>query len=223
VTKGKSDRKKTKGGYNFLITAGGTREYIDPVRFIGNASSGRTGYALVRAALKAGHKVILTSTIKELQQPKGAKVVYVESCAEMFGAVKRHFKWCDCLIMAAAVADYAPVKKAKSKIKRKNKAISIRLKPTPDILKWAGEHKRKGQKLIGFALEDKNVKANAETKLITKKVDLIIANSTKSIGSKNTSAWTKAAGTKWLKIGPTKKNIFAKKVIKLIEQRLFVV
>src|SRR5512142_2610692 len=92
----------------FLITAGGTREYIDPVRFISNASSGKMGYALACAALKAGHDVTLITAPTALKPPAGAEIVRVESAAEMFAAVKEHFQRCDCLIMVAAVADYTP-------------------------------------------------------------------------------------------------------------------
>jgi len=156
----------------FLITAGGTRQYIDPVRFISNASSGRMGYALVRAALKAGHKVTLITAPASQPVPSAAEIVKVETAAEMFEAVRRHFSRCDCLIMAAAVADYTPAYPAKTKIKRASKRLSIKLKPTVDILKWAGKHKKpgrqktegrrqKGQIVVGFALEDKNVRARA--------------------------------------------------------------
>jgi len=115
---------------HLLITAGGTREYIDPVRFISNASSGRMGYALAHAAFKAGHKVTLITTPVDQQSPRGAKIVKVGTTAQMFNAVKQHFGRCDCLIMAAAVADYMPAKQAKSKIKKTNKSLTIKLKPT---------------------------------------------------------------------------------------------
>jgi len=101
-----------------LITAGGTREYIDPVRFISNASSGRMGYALARAALKAGHTVTLVAAPTSQKPPSEAKLVNVETAAQMFDAVKKHFSRCDCLIMAAAVADYTPARPAKTKIKK---------------------------------------------------------------------------------------------------------
>src|SRR4030067_1049023 len=103
---------------HFLITAGGTREYIDPVRFISNASSGKMGYALARAALKAGHKVTLVTAPTALREPSGAVVVTVETAGDMFEAVKEYFARCDCLIMAAAVADYTPARPAKVKIKK---------------------------------------------------------------------------------------------------------
>ncbi|MHC4459730.1 MAG: phosphopantothenoylcysteine decarboxylase domain-containing protein, partial [Planctomycetota bacterium] len=167
---------------HFLITVGGTREYIDPVRFITNASSGRMGYALSRAADKAGHKVTLISA-SDLQPPVGVEFVGVSSAAEMFSAVKKYFSKCDCLIMAAAVADYTPVRQAKSKVKKTGKPLTIRLKPTTDILKWAGEHKKKNQVLIGFALEDKAIRKRAEKKLKEKNLDMIIANRPAVIGA----------------------------------------
>src|SRR4030042_2968045 len=136
----------SKSGHrlNFLITAGGTREYIDPVRFISNASSGKMGYALALAATKAGHKVTLISA-SDLQPPVGVDFVGVDSAAEMFAAVKKSFAKCDCLIMAAAVSDYTPIKKSKTKIKKSNRNLIIKLKPTVDILKWAGKSKKKNQ------------------------------------------------------------------------------
>src|SRR5512135_808025 len=127
-----------------LITAGGTREYIDPVRFISNASSGRMGYELAKAAAKAGHNVKLITTIERnsylpnraLRQKLQFAVVKVESAADMFRAVKKNFKNCDCLIMAAAVSDYTPAKKAKVKLKKQDSDLTIKLKPTADILMW---------------------------------------------------------------------------------------
>ena len=127
---------------HFLITAGGTREHIDAVRFISNASSGRMGYALARGGLSAGHKVTLITAATSQKSPAGAKIIKVENAAEMFEAVKKYFSGCDCLIMAAAVADYTPVKPVKNKIKKSGKAISIKLKPTVDILKWAAINKK---------------------------------------------------------------------------------
>ena len=133
---------------HFLITAGGTREYIDPVRFVSNASSGRMGYSLAEAAIKAGHKVTLISAPTFLKPPRKTKVIEVISADEMFKAVKRYFGKCNCLIMTAAVSDYKPAKAAKTKIKKSNKDLIIRLKPTVDILKWAGKTKRESRLLL---------------------------------------------------------------------------
>jgi len=208
---------------HFLITAGGTREYIDPVRFISNASSGRMGYALARAARKAGHNVTLISA-SDLQPPVGVEFVGVDSAAWMFEAVKNFFAKCDCLIMAAAVSDYTPTRPARTKIKRTGGSLTIKLKPTADILKWAGEHKTEGRGtrhdgriVVGFALEDKNLRANAEKKLKGKNLDMIIANSPAAIGSERAEVQIKLAGQKWLKLSQTSKPIIARKIISLIE------
>ena len=199
-----------------LITAGGTREYIDPVRFISNASSGRMGYALVRAALRAGHKVTLITSPTGQRPPKGAKVVEAETAARMFEEVRNNFEMCDCLIMAAAVSDYTPARTAKTKIKKSNKALTLRLKPTTDILKWAGKHKRKKQIVVGFALEDKNLRQNAEIKLKEKNLDMIIANAPTAIGSDRASVQIKTPDHKWLKLPHATKTTIAKKIVDLL-------
>jgi phosphopantothenoylcysteine decarboxylase/phosphopantothenate--cysteine ligase len=200
---------------HFLITAGGTREYIDPIRFISNASSGKMGYALALAAIKAGHKVTLISA-SDLQPPVGVDFVGVDSAAEMFAAVKKSFAKCDCLIMAAAVADYTPVKKSKIKIKKSNRNLIIKLKPTVDILKWAGKHRRRNQAVVGFALEDKAIRTSAEKKLKGKNLDMIIANTVAAIGSDRVSVQIKTPDRKWLKLPHTTKTKIAKKIVDLL-------
>ena len=205
----------------FLITAGGTREYIDPVRFISNASSGRMGYALARAAVRGGHKVTLISTC-DLQPPVGVEFVGVDSASEMFAAVKSFFDKCDCLIMAAAVADYTPVRSAKSKIRKQNKSLSIKLKPTADILEWAGRQKRvkgkkaKGRIVVGFALEDKAIRSRAEKKRKGKNLDMIIANSPDAIGSEKSTVHIKTSDGGWVKIENATKATIAKRIIALL-------
>jgi phosphopantothenoylcysteine decarboxylase/phosphopantothenate--cysteine ligase len=213
-----------------LITAGATREYIDPVRFISNASSGRMGYALAHAALKAGHKVTLITTVHRASSIEHrASIINVETAAQMFDAVKRHFLWCDCLIMAAAVADYTPIHPAKTKIKKDSRPLTIKLKPTTDILKWAGAHKKSKienrkskihlQRLVvGFALEDKTVHVNAERKLRDKNLDMIIANTPAAIGAGKISVQIKTPDRKWLKLPKTSKTTIAKKIIALAEK-----
>ncbi len=200
-----------------LITAGGTREYIDPVRFISNASSGRMGYALVRAALRAGHKVILVTAPTAQRLPSGAKVVEAETAARMFEAVKKNFEMCDCLIMAAAVSDYTPARTAITKIKKNSKSLTLRLKPTADILKWAGKHKRKNQIVVGFALEDKNLRQNAEIKLKEKNLDMIIANTSAAIGAGKSTVQIKTPDRKWLKLQRASKTVIAQKIISLVQ------
>jgi phosphopantothenoylcysteine decarboxylase/phosphopantothenate--cysteine ligase len=200
-----------------LITAGGTREYIDPVRFITNASSGRMGYALVCAGLRAGHKVTIITTPTSERHPSGAKTVEVETAAQMFEALKKHFQKCDCLIMSAAVADYTPVRTKKSKIKKSCKSLTLKLKPTADILKWAGKHKRKNQIVIGFALEDKNIRSNAEKKLKEKNLNMIIANTTSAIGSDKSTVQFKTPQGKWSRFPEARKTKIARQIIREIE------
>ncbi len=200
---------------HFLITAGGTREYIDPVRFLSNASSGKMGYALALAAIKAGHKVTLISA-SDLQPPVGVDFVGVDSAAEMLAAVKKLFAKCDCLIMAAAVSDYTPIKKSKIKIKRSKRDLVIRLKPTIDILDWAQKHKKKNQIVVGFALEDKNLRAGAEKKLKEKKLDMIIANTPAAISANKSTVQIKTPDHKWLKLPHATKTTIAKKIVDLL-------
>jgi len=202
---------------HFLITAGGTREYIDPVRFVSNASSGRMGYALARAALNTGHKVTLITAPTSLRIPEGTKTVNVETASQMHTAVKKHFPKTDCLIMAAAVADYTPIKPLKTKIKKSGKGLTLKLKPTHDILRWAAKNKRKNQLVIGFALEDKAVCARAEKKLKEKRLDMIVANTIAAIGSDKTAVQIKRCDSKWLKIASSAKAVIAKKIISLAE------
>ena len=209
-----------------LITAGGTREYIDPVRFISNASSGKMGYALIRAALKGGHKVTVITTVNRAScivnratcHESRATIVKVETAAQMFKAVKKHFPRCDCLIMAAAVADYTVAHPAKTKIKKTGKTLTIRLKATPDIIRWAGNHKKKNQTVIGFAVEDKHVRRRAEKKMREKNLDMIIANTPGSIGAAKTSVLIKTASQKWLRLPKATKTNIAKKIIALAEK-----
>ncbi len=206
-----------KKNMQILITAGGTREYIDPVRFISNASSGQMGYALAHAALKDGHKVTLITAPTSLPFPNGAKIIEVETAAEMFDSVKKHFDKCNCLIMSAAVADYTPVQPSKTKIKKSSKSLTIKLKPTVDILKWAGKHKKKNQIIVGFALEEKELRAKAEKKLIDKNLDMIIANTPDAIGGKKSSVQIKTRHSGWKKIQNTSKTTIARMIVRDVE------
>jgi phosphopantothenoylcysteine decarboxylase/phosphopantothenate--cysteine ligase len=207
----------------FLITAGGTREYIDPVRFLSNASSGKMGYALARAALKAGHQVTLITASTALRPPTGVKLVRVESAAQMFAAVKEHFSHCDCLIMAAAVADYTPSRPSKTKLKKQAARLTLELKPTPDILKWAGRQRRvgcahhKSKIIVGFALEDKDLRANAERKMREKRLDMIIANTPGAIGADTSALHIKTINSDWAQIDKASKAASAGRIIHLIE------
>lgn len=158
-----------------LVTAGPTREPIDPVRFISNRSSGKMGYAVARAGARRGHQVVLVSGPVSLPVPKGVKGVRVNTAAEMLSAVKQRLQGCDALVMAAAVADWRPRCPARHKLKKRKAPPKIDLERTDDILVSVGS--RKGQRLfIGFAAETDCVKAEALRKLVEKKLDLIVAN-----------------------------------------------
>jgi phosphopantothenoylcysteine synthetase/decarboxylase len=202
---------------HLVITAGGTREYIDPVRFISNASSGKMGIALANAAKKAGHKVTLITTIPcHFERSREISFCNVETADQMFYAVKKYFNKCDCLIMAAAVSDYKPQKISKTKIKRTDKNLIIKLKPTIDILKWARKNKKRGQIIVGFALEDKNLRKNAERKLKDKNLDMIIANTPSAIGAKESTVYIKQKNQPWLSLQKADKSFIAKKIISLL-------
>jgi phosphopantothenoylcysteine decarboxylase / phosphopantothenate---cysteine ligase len=210
--------QKPRRRIRFLITAGGTREFIDPVRFISNASSGKMGYELARSAIGAGHKVTLITAPTSLDIPKGTSIVKVESAGDMFEAVKDKFSGCDCLIMTAAVSDYTPAKPARRKMKKSPGAITLKLKPTRDILKWAGTHKKKKQAIVGFALEDRDIKNGAERKMREKNLDMIIANTPAAIGSERCAVWIKKAGEKWRGLPEITKKQLAGRLIRIIEQ-----
>lgn len=168
-------------GKKILITAGPTHEAIDPVRYLGNNSSGKMGYALAEEAVKRGASVTLISGPCHLEIPSGLKLIQVVSSQDMFEACKENFNQ-DAIIMAAAVADYTPLEVSEEKIKKKEGDMSIALKRTQDILMWMGENK-KDQKLIGFALETNNEEAHAKNKLERKKLDAIVLNSLRDKGA----------------------------------------
>lgn len=171
-------------GKKVLITAGPTYERIDPVRFIGNFSTGKMGYALAAEATRRGAEVTLVSGPVALSKPDGVHVVYVESARQMLEAAEKAFVEADIAIMAAAVADYAPEHYVGHKIKREHDEVdSIRLVKNPDIAATLGKSKRAGQTLVGFALETDNGLENAREKLERKNLDMIVLNSLSDRGA----------------------------------------
>lgn len=171
-------------GKKVLITAGPTYEAIDPVRFIGNHSSGKMGFELARAAAQMGADVKLISgpSSEKIHHPK-IKRTDIVSAAEMHAACLKQADKADIIIMSAAVADFTPITKSNEKIKKKTASMVIELKPTTDILKDLGSRKKKNQVLVGFALETENEQANAQKKLTEKKLDWIVLNSLKDKGA----------------------------------------
>lgn len=176
-----TDRPLT--GRKILITAGPTRESIDPVRYITNHSSGKMGYALARAARNAGADVTLINGPVALQPLYGVSTVSVESADEMYQAVMNHYEKNDTVIMAAAVADYRPALVNTQKIKKEDGDLSLTLMRTPDILKEVSSHRKAGQTIIGFAMETEDLLNNARKKCIEKNCDYIIANSISEKGA----------------------------------------
>jgi phosphopantothenoylcysteine decarboxylase / phosphopantothenate---cysteine ligase len=163
-------------GESVLVTAGGTREAIDPVRYIGNRSSGKQGHAVAEAAHARGAKVTLVTT-SDLASSAGIERVQVESAAEMQSAVNVVAAQSDIIVMAAAVADFRPVVAAEQKIKKHSAStLGVTFEPTPDILAALGEAKSSTQYLVGFAAETQDLLQNAEQKLVFKNLDLIVAN-----------------------------------------------
>lgn len=175
--------EKDLAGRKIMVTAGATRESIDPVRFITNHSSGKMGFAAARAAMLRGADVTLVAAHTEVEPPMFVDVVKVESAEDMFNAVTERQNDMDIIIKAAAVADYTPVVTADSKIKKSDDDMSIALKRTKDILKYIGHHRREGQVLCGFSMETDNVIENSRRKLASKNVDMICANSLRTSGA----------------------------------------
>src|SRR5246127_908835 len=160
----------------FLITAGPTREPLDPVRYISNRSSGKMGYAIAEAALDGGHDVILISGPVNLAPPRDAKFVSVSTSDEMFEATHRHADESDVCVLCAAVADYKPAQVSPVKIKKRAAQVSLELIPTRDILDSLGRRQNRKFLLVGFAAETDHLEANARGKLREKNCDIIVAN-----------------------------------------------
>ena len=175
--------EKDLEGKRILVTAGPTREALDPVRYLTNFSTGKMGYAIAKAAALRGAAVTLVTGKTEIKKPSFVKVIEVESAADMFEAVTKEAREQDAVIKAAAVADYRPKEVNTEKTKKKDGDLTLSLERTEDILKWLGEHKTKGQFLCGFSMETENMLENSRVKLNRKKIDMIVANNLKVEGA----------------------------------------
>lgn len=175
--------KKDLIGKNILVTAGPTREALDPVRYITNHSTGKMGYAIARAAAFRGANVTLVSGPVNIAKPLFVNTIDIISAEDMFNAVKNNYEKQHIIIKAAAVADYTPVDVADNKIKKSDGDMSIPLKRTTDILKFLGENKKEGQFICGFSMETENMLENSRAKLEKKNADMIVANSLKTEGA----------------------------------------
>jgi phosphopantothenoylcysteine decarboxylase/phosphopantothenate--cysteine ligase len=162
-------------GRSVLVTAGGTREPIDPVRYLGNRSSGKMGHAVARAAVRAGAAVTLVTSVPR-DAPRGCDVVVATTAEEMLGEVTRAAPVHDVVVMAAAIADFRPKAVAERKLKKREGVPEVVLEPTVDVLAAIGRAKRPGQVVVGFSAETDDVEANAREKLTGKRVDLMVAN-----------------------------------------------
>lgn len=175
--------QKDLQGVKVLISAGATREAIDPVRFISNHSTGKMGFALARTAMQRGADVTLVKAFTTQEPPHFVNVVAAESAQDMYEAFERLAPEADIIIKAAAVADYTPEAVAEEKIKKKEGDMSIPLKRTTDIIGALGRQKREGQFLCGFSMETENMIENSRQKLIKKNLDMIVANNLKVEGA----------------------------------------
>lgn len=205
----------------FLVTAGPTREPIDPVRFISNRSSGKMGYAIAAAAIEAGHDVILVSGPVCIPPPPGAKLIAVNTSDEMFEAVHAHLNGIDIAVMCAAVADFKPAFFSSKKIKKSGGMENIPLVPTRDILASLAQMQKKFL-IVGFAAETNDVRENALRKLRKKKCDVVIANDVSRMDTGMESDLNELtlfySSGKTVSLPREEKNFLARKLMRFFEE-----
>ena len=204
----------------FLITAGPTREPLDPVRYISNRSSGKMGYAIAEAALDAGHDVILISGPVNLAPPRDAKFISASTSDEMFDAVHRHADKSDVCVLCAAVADYKPAQVSPVKIKKCAAQVSLELVPTRDILQSLGQRQNRKFLLVGFAAETDHLEANAAKKLREKNCDIIVANDARiAMETDENELLILFRDGETKKISRSSKKILARELVKIFQIR----
>lgn len=209
-------REKDMQGMNVLVTAGPTRESIDPVRYITNHSTGKMGYAIARVCMQRGARVTLVSGPVNLQPPQFVTVVPVKTAGEMFEAVTNLGPEQDIIIKAAAVADYRPRHVSSEKVKKQDGELSIELERTDDILAYLGANKGKDQFLCGFSMETENMLENSRRKLQKKNLDMIVANNVKVEGAGfgvDTNVVTIITGEEEISLGKLSKEETAEKIL----------
>jgi|TARA_B110000196_G_scaffold244776_1_gene213445 phosphopantothenoylcysteine decarboxylase / phosphopantothenate---cysteine ligase len=198
----------------FLVTAGPTREALDPVRYLSNRSSGKMGYAICDALVAAGHEVVLVSGPTSLESPVNTDAIQVESAQEMYEACARQWQACDALFAVAAVSDYRPSTTSSQKIKRVSDALSIDLVANLDIVKALAA--TKGERLVvGFALESENGEQHARQKLESKNLDFVCLNTPQSQGADVSELTVLNGDTQW-QIGPCSKASLATELVEVI-------
>ena len=201
-----------------LITAGPTREYLDPVRYLSNASSGRMGCALAAAAKAAGHEVVLVFGPAAVEPPEVDELVRVTSAADMFEAVVARFDGCDVFVSAAAVCDYRPTVREERKIKKSEGRITLELERTADIL-LAMSKRRRRQVLVGFCLETDDLERHARDKLQVKRLDLVVANGPEAIDADRQDALLITAGGGCERLEGVTKEELAQRILAAVTKR----
>lgn len=207
---------------NFLITAGPTREYIDPVRFISNPSSGRQGFSIAEQAKRMGHNVILIIGPGTIAPPREIPIVHVTTAEEMLKSVLQYKDWMDVLVMNAAVSDWKVLGRSKQKIK-KRKTLNLKLTLNPDILGYFGKLKKQGKTkkgliLVGFSIDTNNLVNNAKRKLKDKILDIVVANPLDTFGSQATESVIIDNRGTVMKLPLMSKKHLAIRLLKLIEK-----
>lgn len=203
-----------------LITSGPTRQYLDPVRYLTNASSGRMGRALADAALELGHQVLIVTGPVNVEYPAAAEIIKITSTEELLQVCRREFATCDGLIGAAAPCDYRPVKVEEHKIAKTGQPLVLHLVETPDVVATLGSEKRPDQWVVGFALETDDARFRALTKLERKSCDLIVLNGPAAMDSlENEVEVLDPAGATAASLRGTKESV-ARGILEVIQQRL---
>ena len=205
---------------NILVTAGATREFLDPVRFISNPSSGRMGVKIAEAAKKRGHNVILVVGCCTVNVPDEMPIVMGTTALEMRKMIRQYLDWADVLVMNAAVGDWRMKKVSKQKIKKEAKTLTLKLTANPDILAEIGKLKKRGKKifLVGFSVDTESLINNAKKKLKKKNLDLIIANPIDTFGSTGAGVTIINRNGEITKLALFSKKQLAGKLVRLIEK-----
>ena len=203
-----------------LITSGPTRQYIDPVRYISNASSGRMGCCLVEAAIESGHDVVLVSGPVDIQYPPEAELIPVLTTGDMLDAATKLFADCDGMIGVAAPCDYKPVEVANHKIRKTGEALELKRIETPDVVASLGANKQPHQWTVGFALETEDARFRAITKLQKKNCDLVVLNGPAAINASDNEVEIIAPNGTVIKSIKGPKATIASQILAVIENQL---
>jgi phosphopantothenoylcysteine decarboxylase/phosphopantothenate--cysteine ligase len=203
-----------------LITSGPTRQYLDPVRYLTNASSGRMGDALARAVLALGHEVVIVSGPVEVKYPEAARVHWIVSTDELLEVSRREFQHCQGVIGAAAPCDYQPQRVSETKISKTGGPLVLELIETPDVMATLGAEKRADQWAVGFALETDDQRFKALTKLIKKSCDLMVLNGPQAMNSLENQVEIMDSSGEVLKSFAGTKEWVGQEILNVIQERL---